>query len=74
MVAHGALGVKYIDLAPLSAIAVSDGGRYSGGRSVGAIIGGGITTLGYAAGITRGGLHIGTGIQKDYAAIAQLIL
>ena len=56
MFAHGALGVNYIKLAPVSAIAVSEGGSSDRGRSVGAILGGGITTLGYAAGITRDGL------------------
>ena len=56
MFAHGALGVKYMELAPLLAFAVSDGGSSARGRSVGAILGGGITTLGYAAGFNRGGL------------------
>ena len=62
--AHSALGVKYVKLAPVSAIAVSDGGSSAGGRSVGAIIGGGIITPGDAAGITRGGLHIRLEILK----------
>ena len=45
-------------------MAVSDGVSSAGVRSVGAIFGGGITILGDAAEITRGGLQIGLGIQK----------
>ena len=59
MFAHGALVVRYIDLAPVSAIAMPDCGSYDGGRLAGAILGGGIINLGYAAGVTRGGLYIG---------------
>ena len=40
IVVDGALGVNYIELAPVSAIAVSDGGSSDGGRSDGAILGG----------------------------------
>ena len=68
MFAHGDLGIKYIELAPVSAIAVSDGGSSSGGRSFGAILGGGVTTLGDVAGINRGGIQIGLEILKEFAA------
>ena len=54
----------------MSDIAVSDGGSSAGGRSVGAILGSGITTLGYSTGINRGGLQIGLGIKKEFAATA----
>ena len=56
MFAHGALGIKYIELAPISAIAVYNGGRSARGISVGSILGCGVTTIGDAAGITRGGI------------------
>ena len=58
----------------MSDISVSDGGRSSRGKSVGSILGGGITTLGDAVGITRGAIQIGQGIQKVFAETAQLIL
>ena len=54
----------------MSDIAVSDGGSSAGGRSVGAILGGRITTLGDASGITRGGLQRGPEILKEFAATA----
>ena len=68
MFAHCDLDANYIKLAPVSAIDVSDGVSSSGRRLVGAILGGGITTLEYAAGITRGGLQIGLEILKEFAA------
>ena len=45
-----------MNLASVSAMAMSDGVSSAGVRSVGAILGGGITTLGDVVGITRGGL------------------
>ena len=68
MFVHDALSVNYIELAPVSDISVSYGGSFVGGRSVGAILGSGITTLGDAARITRGGLQIGLERLKDFAA------
>ena len=56
MFAHDTLGVRYIKLAPVWEIDVSDGGSSVGGTLSGAIFGGGIITLGDATGITRGGL------------------
>ena len=43
----------------MSDITVSDGGSPTEGISFGDILGGGIITLGDAAVITRGGIHIG---------------
>ena len=68
--AHSALSIRYIKLAHVSAIAVSDGGSSSGGRLSVAILGGGIVTLGDAVGVTRGGLQIGLEILKYFAATA----
>ena len=49
MLAHMALVVKYNPLASMSAIADSDGVRTANGISIGAILGGGFTTLGDTA-------------------------
>ena len=70
MLEHGALDVRYIELAHVSAIDVSDGGIYNGEILSGAILGGVIITPGDAAVINRGGLHIRLEILKYFAANA----
>ena len=59
-----------MNLASVSAMAMSDGVSSAGVRSVGAILGGVITTLGYSTGINRGGLQIGLEILKEFAETA----
>ena len=70
MFAHVALGVRYIELAPVMDISVSDGGSSDEERLSGTIIGGRIITLGDTEGITRGGLQIGLEILKEFVAIS----
>ena len=60
--AYGALGIKYIPMAPVPAIADSNGGKTDKRGSIGTILVGGFTTLGDSAIFGSGGT-IRCGIQ-----------